>query len=115
MKSTKINFIELSSTDLKATEKFYSETFGWRFVHYGDQYMDILDAGMAGGFAKVDEVKRGGALVVLFHEDLDTIRKVVTKIGGKITKDIFSFPGGKRFEFEDTTGNVLAIWTTVEE
>jgi hypothetical protein len=110
MESIKINFIELSSTDLKSTEKFYGNTFGWRFVHYGDQYMDFLDAGIAGGFAKVDVVSKGGVLVVLQYDDLEAIQKKVLKNGGKISKEIFSFPGGKRFEFIDPTGNELAIW-----
>ena len=36
---------------------------------------------------------------------------VVVKHGGTIQKDIFSFPGGRRFHFEDTEGNALAIWS----
>ena len=34
----------------------------------------------------------------------------VTNAGGAIVKDIFSFPGGRRFEFTDPAGNHLAVW-----
>ncbi len=110
METVKINFIELSSTDLKATEKFYGEAFGWTFVHYGDNYLDFQGAGIAGGFAKADEVHRGGALVVLIHDDLDAIKKLIVNNGGTLSVDTFSFPGGKRFQFIDPVGNELAVW-----
>lgn len=110
METVEINFIELPSTDLVRTEKFYSTTFGWTFVHYGDQYMDILGAGVAGGFAKAEKVTQGGALVVLLNKNLDEIKKLIVQNGGKISVDTFSFPGGKRFQFIDPVGNELAVW-----
>ena len=35
----------------------------------------------------------------------------VTKAGGVIAKEIFSFPGGRRFHFIDPSGNELAVWS----
>jgi len=31
--------------------------------------------------------------------------------GGRITRDVFSFPGGRRFHFTDPAGNELAVWS----
>jgi predicted enzyme related to lactoylglutathione lyase len=31
--------------------------------------------------------------------------------GGAIVKEIFSFPGGRRFHFTDPAGNELAVWS----
>jgi predicted enzyme related to lactoylglutathione lyase len=31
--------------------------------------------------------------------------------GGKITREIFAFPGGRRFHFKDPAGNELAVWS----
>ncbi len=115
MQSVKINFIELPSTDLKRTEAFYSSVFGWSFVHYGDQYMDIEGAGIAGGFAKAEEVSIGGALIVLIHENLEEIQEKIVQNGGEITVKTFSFPGGKRFQFLDPVGNELAVWCPDEK
>jgi predicted enzyme related to lactoylglutathione lyase len=35
----------------------------------------------------------------------------VLDAGGKISKAIFSFPGGSRFHFTDPNGNELAVWS----
>jgi predicted enzyme related to lactoylglutathione lyase len=35
----------------------------------------------------------------------------VEAAGGAIVKQIFSFPGGRRFHFADPSGNELAIWS----
>ena len=34
--------------------------------------------------------------------------------GGNIVVDIFSFPGGRRFQFSDPHGNELAVWSDKE-
>ena len=52
-----------------------------------------------------------GALVVLYHKDLDLIKNKIVESGGRISKDIFSFPGGRRFHFTDPAGNELAVWS----
>ncbi len=111
MKNNQINFIELQATDLNAIKTFYAATFGWTFTDYGDMYCDFHQAGIHGGFAKVDKISTGGTLVVLYHNNLLVALENVKKNGGKISKEIFSFPGGKRFEFLDPSGNKLAIWS----
>ncbi len=35
----------------------------------------------------------------------------VKKAGGRIVKEPFSFPGGRRFHFSDPSGNELAVWS----
>jgi hypothetical protein len=34
----------------------------------------------------------------------------VREAGATITKEIFAFPGGRRFQFEDPSGIELAVW-----
>lgn len=62
-------------------------------------------------FEKTHEEIVNGVLVVLYHEDLKLIQKKITKIGGKIPKEIFVFPGGHRFYFIDPAGNELLVWS----
>ena len=38
--------------------------------------------------------------------------QTIEKAVGKIVKDIFTFPGGRRFHFSDPSGNELAVWST---
>ncbi|WP_291866259.1 VOC family protein [Maribacter sp.] len=110
MKNNTIHFIELQATNLDEIKKFYGNTFGWSFTDYGDAYCDFHEAGISGGFAKTDIMTTGGTLVVLYHTNLQEAMDNVINHGGKIWKEIFSFPGGSRFEFIDPSGNKLAVW-----
>ncbi|MFT7343887.1 MAG: putative enzyme related to lactoylglutathione lyase [Lentimonas sp.] len=60
-----------------------------------------------------DKPITNGALVILYHENLEEIKTKVISAGGKINMNmnIFSFPSGKRFHFIDPSGNELAIWS----
>jgi predicted enzyme related to lactoylglutathione lyase len=108
-----INYIELPATDLGAMKTFYGDVFGWTFVDWGDTYVAIHGAGVEGGF-DLDAGERApsdqGALVILYSADLDASLRAVESAGGTITRQPFSFPGGRRFHFNDPSGNGLAIW-----
>ena len=43
--------------------------------------------------------------------ELEAIQSQVTEMGGRIVKETFEFPGGRRFHFTDPSGNELAIWS----
>ena len=113
MKSTPINYVEFKANDLQKIKTFYAEAFGWTFTDYGPAYVAFSESGLEGGFRLPEEGEEilNGALVVLYHESLPEIKDKVVELGGKIVKDIFSFPGGQRFHFEDPSGNELAIWS----
>ena len=110
----KINYIELPAVDLDAVESFYHDAFGWAFVDYGPTYRAFNDGKMDGGFYLSDlrsTTESGAALVVLYAEELKETYDLVVKLGGRICKEIFSFPGGRRFHFLDPSGNELAVWS----
>ncbi|MBU2018229.1 MAG: VOC family protein [Bacteroidetes bacterium] len=111
MNNNHINYIEFKSTDIQATKKFYSTVFGWKFTDYGDHYVSFDESGISGGFERTMAPIVNGVLIVLFHSQLENIKTKVIQEGGQITKDIFSFPGGKRFQFIDHSGNELAVWS----
>lgn len=106
-----IDYVEFKAIDLKKIKSFYSKAFAWKFTDYGSGYVAFEESGLQGGFEKTNEKIVNGALVVLYHQDLKSLIDKVSKAGGKITKDIFSFPGGKRFQFIDPSGNELAVWS----
>ena len=64
-----------------------------------------------GGFEKNESAIINGALIVLYHKDLQFIKNKIIESKGQISKDIFSFPGGHRFHFMDPSGNELAVWS----
>ena len=110
-KNNQINYIEFKAKNLKEIKEFYSKCFNWSFKDFGSNYTAFSESGLYGGFEKTDKEIINGALVVLYHNNLSEIKDIVIKNGGKISKDIFSFPGGSRFHFIDPAGNELAIWS----
>ncbi len=106
-----INYIEFKANDLEKIKAFYTSVFGWKFTDYGDQYVAFENAGIEGGFQLTDEAIVNGVLVILRHPNLEEIQSKIEEAGGTISVPIFTFPGGKRFQFIDPTGNELAVWT----
>ncbi|KJD36198.1 glyoxalase [Tamlana sedimentorum] len=110
MEHTPINYIEFKAKNLHDIKTFYTACFNWAFTDYGDQYIAFKNSGVEGGFEKTDSEIVNGVLVVLHHNNLDEVKAKVLKHGGQISVDIFAFPGGKRFQFLDPSGNELAVW-----
>lgn len=110
----KIDYIEFPADDFDAIQAFYEKAFGWAFVDYGPEYRSFTDGKLDGGFRRADNtatVAGGSALVVLYATDLEATRQKVIDSGGSISVDIFSFPGGRRFQFTDPHGNELGVWS----
>jgi predicted enzyme related to lactoylglutathione lyase len=108
-----IDYIEMPSNDLGATKDFFAKLLGWSFQDYGPEYSSFDDGRMAGGFfaAKSASAEKGGPLIVFYSPELEKIRTAVVRLGGKITREIFEFPGGRRFHFEPPGGGEFAIWS----
>ncbi len=106
-----INYIEFKATNLEDIKSFYSKSFGWKFKDYGDSYVSFSESGVRGGFEKTSDNITNGVLVVMYHDNLDEIKSKIESNGGKISKDIFPFPGGRRFHFVDPSGNELGVWS----
>ena len=110
-KDRRIDYIELPTIDLAETKRFYGELFGWKFVDYGPEYTSFNDGRLDGGFRKEPTIRRGGPLIIIYSVNLELMKESIKAAGGKIVKDIFEFPGGRRFHFTDPSGNELAVWS----
>lgn len=104
----KLNYLELFGRDLGAAKRFYGEAFGWSFVDYGPEYAAFSDAGLDGGIQTQAAVP---PLPILYADDLAGTLERVRAAGGEIVRDIYAFPGGRRFHFRDPSGNELAVWS----
>ena len=111
MEDNLINYVEFKAKDLEKIKDFYTKSFNWTFNDYGPTYTAFSESGLQGGFEKTESEIVNGVLVVLYHNNLDLIKEKIIESGGKISKDIFSFPGGRRFHFLDADGNELAVWS----
>nr|WP_010396318.1 VOC family protein [Paracoccus sp. TRP] len=104
----KIDYLEFSSPDLPATKSFFANAFGWSFNDYGPEYQELADAGISGGIAAGSLAP---PLVILKTDDLEGALTRVTGAGAEITKPIFAFPGGRRFQFREPGGTEMAVWS----
>ena len=107
----RIDYIEFPAEDAAKSKEFYSSAFGWKFEDYGPQYTSFHDGRLAGGFSADAAERPAKPLVVLYAADLEAAQQAVEQAGGKITRAIFAFPGGRRFHFTDPSGNELAVWS----
>lgn len=108
----RIDYVEFPTTDIARVKRFYHQVFGWKFTDYGPDYTSFEDGRLAGGFSNERKpAPESGPLVVIYAQDLPAMETAVREAGGKITKPIFSFPGGRRFHFHDPSGNELAVWS----
>ena len=107
----KVDYVELPApgASLPAVKAFFTEAFGWSFIDYGPEYASFSE-GLDGGFYSDAAEAVNKPLVILYGEDLEAVQAKVTAAGGVIVREIFSFPGGRRFHFHDPAGNEMAVW-----
>jgi uncharacterized protein len=110
LKHEQIQYVEFLSQNLDRIKRFYADSFAWKFTDYGPGYTAFEGEAVDGGFMNGQPV-RGSILVILYSAKLEETKAKVIKAGGTIAKDIFTFPGGRRFHFTDPDGNELAVWS----
>ena len=108
----RINFVELPVEEAERAKQFYADAFGWDTVSFGQTYYSTTTGDVDLGLqADPDEASKA-PLAVIAVDDLEAAYGKVQAAGGTISKEIFSFPGGRRFQFIDPSGNELAAWVT---
>lgn len=110
----KINYVEFPAHNIPATKAFFSNCFGWVFTDYGPEYTAFNDEGLDGGFYQSDSSAtpaKGCALIVFYSADLEETQAKIEQAGGTIAQNIFTFPGGRRFHFNEPSGNQFAVWS----
>ena len=104
----RMNYVELPVGDVGAAKAFYEGAFGWSLTDFGPTYACTLtgdtDIGLQGDAGEATKAP----LAVILVDDLEVVLAAVTAAGGTIVRPIFSFPGGRRFQFLDPGGNELA-------
>ena len=108
----RIDYVEIPVTDVPRARAFLEAMFGWTFREWGDDYLSFSDGRLNGGIRKSDQpAPASGVLLVFYSADLERDVERVQELGGKISQEIFSFPGGRRFHFVDPAGTEFAIWS----
>jgi predicted enzyme related to lactoylglutathione lyase len=105
----RISFVELPASGIEASECFYRDVFGWQMTSFGPTYACTMTGDVDLGLQADAEEATTGPLVVIQVDDLEARLAAVLAAGGSLSKEPFSFPGGRRFHFLDPSGNELAV------
>jgi len=104
----RLNYVELPVSDVGEAKAFYEAAFGWSLTAFGPTYAATLtgdtDVGLQGDAAEASKAP----LPVIEVENLEAALAAVEGAGGHIVRPIFRFPGGRRFQFLDPSGNEVA-------
>ena len=107
----RLNYVELPVSDLAAAKGFYERAFGWALTGFGPSYAATVSGDTDIGLQADPTEATRAPLPVVRVDDLEGAFDAVCKAGATIAKPIFSFPGGRRFQFIDPSGNELAAVT----
>jgi len=110
----RIDYVELGAKnagDYSKTKAFFETAFGWTYQDYGPDYCDTKSSGVGSGINGDSDHRTLQPLPVIYVEDLEAAQAAVVEAGGIVTRAIFSFPGGRRFQFADPSGNELGVWS----
>jgi len=109
--------VEIPSMNVEAAGKFYGDLFGWKIEHIPEMKYTMWEAadGSGGGFPEVSADNPAGQVLVYIHsDDIDADLKNVEKLGGKVLHKKTEIPATGWFGiFQDPTGNVLALYTSI--
>jgi uncharacterized protein len=111
-----INYLEFQVKSITESKAFFGELFEWKFEDFGPEYCAFSNAGLAGGFYESSQSSNaddGAMLVVFYSKELEELKSKIVTLQGTIKKDIFTFPGGRRFHFCDPSGNEFAVWSDI--
>jgi hypothetical protein len=105
----RLNYVEFSVGDIAAATKFYENAFGWSLTAFGPSYAATLTGDTDIGLEADPADTRPAPLPVIDVDDLETALAQVLAAGGTLVKPIFAFPGGRRFQATDPSGNEIAV------
>jgi predicted enzyme related to lactoylglutathione lyase len=109
--------IEIPTTNLEKSKKFFSTVFGWTFSHIQDIDYTIIHTGKHpnGGFEVVKRIPAKGQVIPYIEvEDIDSTLKVIRKAYGKVLlKKTKVGSIGWRAQFETPDGVFLSLWQSI--
>ena len=114
MAKYEIDYFEIPAKDASKTSGFFSKAFGFGALAYGDEYIEVRDAGVLGGINadKGDQAKY--PMLGIRTDDIAAAEKAIVVAGGSITKPAYDYPGGKRLFFREPGGVELMVYQPSE-
>jgi predicted enzyme related to lactoylglutathione lyase len=117
MSKRNIVHVEIPAANVEAAGTFYQDLLGWKLQHDPELNYTQWEAGdgTGGGFPAVsDDTPAGQVLVYIHSDDIEADLKNVEKLGGKVIHPKSEIPQIGWFGlFQDPTGNVLGLYTSM--
>ena len=104
----RLNYVELPVGEIGAAKAFYENAFGWSLAEFGPSYAATKTGDTDIGLQADPAEATRAPLPVIDVPDLEAAVAAVSAAGGTISRSIFTFPGGRRFQFLDPAGNEMA-------
>ena len=104
----RLNYVELPVGEIGAAKAFYENAFGWSLAEFGPSYAATMTGDTDIGLQADPAEATRAPLPVIDVDDLEAALAAVSAAGGTISRSIFAFPGGRRFQFLDPAGNEMA-------
>ena len=104
----RLNYVELPVRDIGAAKSFYETVFGWSLNEFGPTYAATLTGDTDIGLQADASEASSAPLPVIAVDDIEATFEAVSRSGAEIVRPIFAFPGGRRFQFRDPSGNEVA-------
>ena len=119
MSKRNIVHVEIPAANVEGAGKFYQELLGWKLQHIPEMNYTMWESegGSSGGFPEVSADSPAGQVLIHIHsDDIDADLKKVEELGGKVLHQKTEIPQtGWYGIFQDPTGNVLALYTSMDE
>jgi predicted enzyme related to lactoylglutathione lyase len=105
-----IDYFEIPVPSATKSSAFFSTAFGFGSQAYGDDYVEVRDAGVLGGLNGDAADKSAALLIGIRTDDIAAAEKAIVTAGGTITKATYDYPCGKRLFFREPGGTELVVY-----
>lgn len=105
-----IDYFEIPAADASATSGFFCKAFGFGALAYGDDYIEIRDAGVLGGINADQQDQPAATVIGIRTDDIAAAEAAIVAAGGTITKPAYTYPGGRRMFFREPGGAELMVY-----
>jgi len=115
------DWVEIMTRNIEETANFYESLFGWKTIQKDTAAGFDVWIFDTGGEPRVQNLKRGGiwlrpnseplgVVVYIVVDDIETILKKVTELGGKVVTSKTQQGTAYRAYFMDPDGNLFGLW-----
>ncbi len=117
MSKRNVVHVEIPAENVEGAGRFYQELFGWKLEPMPEMNYTMWEAGdgSGGGFPAVSaDNPAGQVLIYIASDDIEVDLKKAEKLGGRVVHQKTEIPGmGWYGVFQDPTGNVLGLYTSM--